>query len=143
MELTEEDIDRGLEALGRPAGRPTGSEELAARKGRAVELVGRLMRLDGAAGAIVVSRQGQVLASATERDPEWVATVAVFLGGAARLGQREPASLGGPDRLERAIVESGGERLLILEAGDGFVAIDLSLHASADLLLPAVRALLG
>jgi predicted regulator of Ras-like GTPase activity (Roadblock/LC7/MglB family) len=143
MELTEEDIDRGLEALGRPPGGPTGSEALAARKTGAVELVGRLMRLDGVAGAIVVSRQGQVLASATERDPEWAATVALFLGGAARVRRREADLYDGPGRLEQALVESGGERLLILEAGDGFVAVDLSLHASSELLLPAVRALLS
>lgn len=143
MELTEDDIDRGLEALGRPVGWSGGSDELAIRKGRAVELVGRLMRLDGVAGAIVVSRQGQVLASATERDPEWAATVALFLGGAARVRRREAEMFDGPGRLEQALVESGGERLLILEAGDGYVAVDLSPYASADLLLPAVRALLA
>jgi len=143
MDLTEEEIDRGLEALGRRAGEAAGAGALEDRKARAVDRVGRLMRLDGVAGAVLVSRHGEVLASATERDPEWAATVAIFLGQAARVGRRDGVPLEAAGRLERAVVESGGDRLLIVEGEGGFVAIDLSPHASADLLFPAIHALLG
>ncbi len=89
----------------------------------------RARRLPGVEGAVLVARDGTVLAEDLDADAEKEAAVAVFVGNAAdEIG--EALALG---TLERGIVEVGGDRMLVLEQPKYFVGLLLESRASPEL----------
>ncbi len=104
-------------------------------------LARRLRRVPGVVGALLVARDGTVLADdlAAGTDADQEAAVAVLVGNAA--GEiAEALALGG---LDRGAVEVGGERLLVLEQSKYFVGLILEDRASPELVHGQAAKLLG
>ncbi len=119
MEVFEEGLRRELETSGVDLYEERAEQNVARR----------LRRVPGIAGAVLVARDGTVLADDFEGDAEKEAAVAVFVGNAAsEIG--ESLALGS---LERGMVEVGGERMLVLEQPKYFVGLGLEGRASPEL----------
>ena len=99
-----------------------------------------LRAIDGVSGAVIVARDGNVIAAAMDEDPDKEGAVAVFVGSAAsQIG--ESLSLG---PFERGVVETVGTgvRLLIIERPDFYAGVLLSDRASPALVAARVVAIL-
>jgi hypothetical protein len=104
------------------------------------DLVVELRQMDGVAGAVIVARDGIVLASDLEGNGEKQGAVAVFVGNAAnQIG--ETLALGSFDR---GVVEMGAarDRMLVVERPDYYVGLQLEERASPVLVLAEARKLL-
>jgi predicted regulator of Ras-like GTPase activity (Roadblock/LC7/MglB family) len=105
------------------------------------DLVAELRTMDGVAGAVIVARDGIVLASDLEGNAEKQGAVAVFVGNAAnQIG--ETLGLGSFDR---GVIELGAakDRMLVVQRPDYFVGLLLEERASPVLVLEQARNLLG
>lgn len=92
-------------------------------------LASELRRQEGVEGAVVVARDGIVLAHDLEGDAEKEGAVAVFVGNAAnQVG--EALALG---TFERGVVAIGKDRMLVLEQPDYYVGLLLGERASPAL----------
>lgn len=101
-------------------------------------LVRRLRRVPGIAGALLVARDGTLLAEDLAGDAAGEAAAAVFVGNAAsEIG--EALALGS---LERGAVEVGGDRMLVIEQPKYFVGLLLEDRASPELAHAEARKLL-
>ncbi len=131
-----------------PAGAPPAAENPAADATAAggdvneeqeeQDVVGRLRRIPGVAGALRVARDGTVLAHDLDGDPEAAAAVTVFVGNAAdELGEALAVGF-----FERGSVVVGGERTLVVEQPDWFVGLLLEERASPDLIFTEARKIL-
>ena len=100
----------------------------------------RLRALDGVIGAVIVARDGNVIAADMNDDPDKEGAVAVFVGSAAsQIG--ESLALG---PFERGVVETlgSGSRLLIIERPDYYAGLLLSERASPALVAAKVVSIL-
>lgn len=101
-------------------------------------IVHRLRRVPGVEGAVLVARDGTVLAHDLEGNAEQEGAVVVFVGNTAvEIG--ETLTLGA---LERGVVEVGGSRTLVIEQPSYFVGLLLTERTSPELLLAEARKLL-
>ena len=104
-------------------------------------LASQLRNIEGVAGAVVVARDGIVLAHDIDGDPDKEGAVAVFVGSAAsQIGQA--LELGA---LESGVIELGAARarMLVVEQPDYYVGIQVEERASPSLVLQQVRSSLG
>jgi len=104
------------------------------------DLVGKLKKVEGVAGAVIVAKDGIVIAHDLEGEVEKEGAVAVFVGNAAsEIGE---AMALGP--LESAVVEMGSARakMLVLEQPDYCVGLLLDERASPALIASQARGIL-
>jgi predicted regulator of Ras-like GTPase activity (Roadblock/LC7/MglB family) len=104
------------------------------------QLVARLRGMGGVAGAVIVARDGIVLASDMEGNAERQGAVAVFVGNAAsQIG--DTLALGS---FERAVVEMGAarDRVVVVQQPDYYVGLLLEERASPVLVLEEAQKLL-
>ena len=128
MEAFEENLRRELETSGVDLYEERAEQNVARR----------LRRVPGIQGALLVARDGTVLADDFEGDSEKDAAVAVFVGNAAsEIG--EALALGS---LERGSVQVGDDRVLVLEQPRYFVGLVLEGRASPELAHVEARKLL-
>lgn len=101
-------------------------------------LANELRRLEAVEGAVVVARDGTVLAYDLEGDGEKEGAVAVFIGNAAnQVG--EALALGS---FERGVVAIGKERMLVLERPDYYFGLLLGERASPVLVVSQAEGIL-
>jgi len=99
------------------------------------KLVNDLRQMPTVSGAVVMARDGTVLADAIEGNAEREGAVAVFLGNAAdQIG--EALALGSFDW---GVASLGQERMLVLERPDFFIGLFLSEKASPALVTTGVE----
>jgi predicted regulator of Ras-like GTPase activity (Roadblock/LC7/MglB family) len=109
-------------------------------KGDAAGLLAKLRAVDGVTGAVIVARDGNVIAADMEGDAEKEGAVAVFVGSAAsQIG--ESLALG---PFERGLVETSGSkvRMLILERSEYYAGVLLAERASPTLVAAKVTGIL-
>ena len=99
------------------------------------KLVNNLKQVPAVNGAVIMARDGTVLAQAIEGNAEKEGAVAVFLGNAAdQIG--EALALGSFDW---GVASLGQERMLVLERPDFFIGLFLSEKASPALVTTGVE----
>jgi predicted regulator of Ras-like GTPase activity (Roadblock/LC7/MglB family) len=129
MEAFEENLRRELETSGVDLYEERADQNVARR----------LRRVPGVQGAVLVARDGTVVADDFEGDAEKEAAVAVFVGNAAsEIG--ESLALG---NLERGSVQVGEDRMLVLEQAKYFAGLVLEDRASPELVHAEARKLLS
>jgi predicted regulator of Ras-like GTPase activity (Roadblock/LC7/MglB family) len=102
------------------------------------QLVNNLRQMPAVSGAIIMARDGTVLADAIDGNAEREGAVAVFLGNAAdQIG--EALAIGSFDW---GVASLGQERMLVLERPDFFVGLFLSEKASPALVTTGVEEIL-
>jgi predicted regulator of Ras-like GTPase activity (Roadblock/LC7/MglB family) len=94
-----------------------------------------LNEMDTVSGAVIVARDGTVLAQAVEGNAEKEGAVAVFIGNAAN--QISEALALGP--FDWGVVAMGQDRMLVLEQPDFFVGLLLTEKASPALVAAKVE----
>ncbi len=129
MEAFEENLRRELETSGVDLYEDRADQNVARR----------LRRVPGIAGAVLVARDGTVLADDLEGDAAAEAAVAALVGNAA--SEIGDALALGP--LERGSVAIGGDRMLVLEQPKYFVGLLLEERASPELVHAEARKLLS
>jgi len=103
------------------------------------EILRRLGAIDGVEGALLSGPAGEVLASLGENEPERLAAVTAFTGGAAdEVG--ELLSLGA---LRRVVVDQGRERDLVVKLGNSYLGVRLGEQAAIERVCAQARNLLG
>lgn len=133
-------IDEGVEpppaaerSDGPPAGRSSAKEE-----GSMSERLQGLRSIEGVMGVVIAARDGVVLESALDGDPEKEGAVAVFVGyAAAQVGQ----SLALGD-FEWGTVAIGKETMLVVEQPDFYVGLLLEEKASPALVASKLEGVL-
>jgi len=101
------------------------------------ELARDLRQVEGVEGAVIISKDGVVLASDMEGDPEKEGAVAVFVGNAAnQIG--EALALGA---LDRGVVIIGESKMLVLECPDYYLGLLLAERTSPTIIASRVESL--
>ena len=103
------------------------------------ELVRRLKGVKGVRDALLAGRNGEVLTHAGESDPEHLAAISAFVGGAA-LEVGQDLQFG---EMKRAVVQLGRHRVVVTRFGGDFAAIRVEDDASVDHVCNEARSLLG
>ena len=99
------------------------------------KLAHSLNEMDMVSGAVIVARDGTVLAEAVESNAEKEGAVAVFVGNAAdQIGE---AMALGP--FDWGVIAMGRDRMLVLEQPDFFVGLLLTEKASPALVAAKVE----
>ncbi len=127
--------ERGSPGSGFAEAAPLVEEQMAE-----AHLVAELRAMDGVAGAVIVARDGIVLASDLEDRADKQGAVAVFVGNAAnQIG--ESLALG---TFERGVIELGAakDRMLVVQRPDYYVGLLLEERASPALVLQEARRLM-
>lgn len=111
---------------------PGGTDDLPA-------LAKELKKLAGVEGSVIISRDGVVLASEIEGNPEKEGAVAALVGGAAEhIGEAMNLV-----PFERGLVNMGAYRMVILKKPHFFIGLSLAEQASPALLSAEAAKLLG
>ena len=110
----------------------------ASMEDRLYKLVNDLRQTPAVGGAVIIARDGTVLAESIEGDAEKEGAVAVFLGNAAdQIG--EALALG---TFDWGVASLGQERMLVLERPDFFIGLLLAEKASPAMVTTSVEEIL-
>ena len=102
-------------------------------------LVRRLKGVKGVRDALLAGPNGEVLTHAGESDPERLAAICAFVGGAT-LGIGRDLGFG---ELKRAVIQLGRNHVLVTRFGSDFAGIRFEDDASVDQVSSEARSLLG
>ncbi|MGC1122482.1 MAG: roadblock/LC7 domain-containing protein [Candidatus Methanofastidiosia archaeon] len=100
-------------------------------------LINDMSRIEGVNGAVVVARDGVVLAS-TLKDPESEGAISVFAGATAE----EIASSLDLGDVKQVVIEGSDYRMMIIKHQDYFIGIMMDEHTSPLIIRQEVESLL-